>query len=79
MEARGIILNTVARAEDAQRLLTAFDMVWKKMEPRAGDPELVGNKLAHILISIGNRRPNLHSAELAKIAARMFEAPSDQK
>ena len=79
MEARRLIFEMVARAEDAQRQLVAFEIVWKKVEPRASDPKIVGHKLAHIIISIGHRRPNLPSADLAKIAARMIDAPSDQE
>ena len=78
MRARQTIIDGAARREDVKRLLAAFDMAWKAIEPRAADPETVSDNLARRVISIGNARPELRPADLAKIVSRMFEAPREQ-
>ena len=79
MHARQIVLGGAARPEDAKRLLAAFDIAWKTISFRVGDHAAVSDNLARRLVSIGNFRPELQPAELAKIASRLFDAPSDRE
>ena len=77
MRARQTVVDGAARPEDAKRLLAAFDIAWKAISFRVGDQAAVSDNLA--LVSIGNYRPELQPADLAKIVARLFDAPSDRE
>ena len=79
MRARQTVLDGAARPEDAKRLSAAFDIAWKAISFRVGDQAAVSDNLARRLVSIGNFRPELQPADLAKIVARMFDAPSDRE
>jgi hypothetical protein len=79
MKARQMIIDALPRSEDRKRLLAAFDIAWKTIAPRAGDPAAVSENLARWLVSVGNGHPKLSSAELAKRVMRMFHAPSDRE
>ena len=59
MKARQMIIDALPRSEDDKRLLAAFDIAWKKIAPRAGDPAAVSENLARWLVSVGNGHPNL--------------------
>jgi hypothetical protein len=78
MRARQTVSDGAARPEDAKRLLAAFDIAWKAIAPRIGDQAAVSDNLAWRLVTIGNFRPELQPADLAKIVSRMFDAPSDR-
>ena len=73
MRARQTVSDGAARPEDAKRLLAAFDIAWKAIAPRVGD-----HALAWRLVTIGNFRPELQPADLAKIVSRMFDTRSDR-
>ena len=60
---------------DAERLHDAFNLAWKKIGKRAGDPAAVRANLARLIVFMGIRRRELKSAALAKIVGRMFNAP----
>ena len=57
MKARQMIIDALPRSEDHKRLLAAFDIAWKKIAPRAGDPAAVSENLARWLVSVGNGQP----------------------
>jgi hypothetical protein len=78
MKARKTLVDHATRPEDVDRLLAAFDIAWSAVEKRVGDKATVSEKLAHLIVSLGNHRPELQPAELAKLASRMFEAPPDR-
>jgi hypothetical protein len=67
MRARQIVSDGAAGPEDAKRLLAAFDMAWRTIAPRVGDQAVVSENLARRLVTIGNFRPELQPADLAKI------------
>ncbi len=76
MKARQRIIDGASR-EEAKRLLAAFDLAWKSLESRAGDPETVSENIARHLLSIGRVRPELRPSDLAEIVCRMFNAPRE--
>jgi hypothetical protein len=78
MKARKTLVDNATRPEDVDRLIAAFDIAWSAVEKRVGDEAAVSEKLAHLIVSLGNHRPELQPAELAKMAARMLEAPMDR-
>ena len=73
MRARQTVVDGAARPEDAKRLLAAFDIAWKAIAPRVGDQAAVSDNLARRLVSIGNYRPELQPADLAKIVTSFPE------
>jgi hypothetical protein len=79
MRARQTVVNGAERPEDAKRLLAAFDIAWKAISFRVGDQAAVSDNLARRLVSIGNYRPELQPADLAKIVTSFFDAPSDRE
>ena len=79
MRAQQTVLDGAARPEDAKRLLAAFDIAWKAISFRVGDQAAVSDNLARRLVSIGNFRPELQPADLAKMVSRMFDARSDRE
>ena len=79
MKARQTVIDGAARPEDAKRLLAAFDIAWKVIAPRVADNAAVSDNLARRLVSIGNYRPDLPPADLAKMVSRMFDARSDRE
>ena len=79
MRARQTVLDGAARPEDAKRLLAAFDIAWKAISFRVGDQAAVSDNLARRLVTIGNFRPELQPADLAKIVTSFFDAPSDRE
>ena len=79
MRARQTVVDGAARPEDAKRLLAALDLAWKVIAPRVGDQAAVSDNLARRLVSIGNYRPELQPADLAKIVTSFFDAPSDRE
>jgi hypothetical protein len=79
LRARQTVVEGAARPEDAKRLLAAFDIAWKAISFRVGDQAVVSDNLARRLVSIGNYRPELQPADLAKIVTSFFDAPSDRE
>jgi hypothetical protein len=79
MRARQTVVKGAARPEDAKRLLAAFDIAWKAISFRVADHAAVSDNLARRIVSIGNFRPELKPADLAKIVTSFFDAPGDRE
>lgn len=68
-----IIADDAQRTDDIVRLREAFHMAWEKVEARVADGPDFRQRLATLIVTMGNRRHDIDATELAASVARMFE------
>jgi hypothetical protein len=78
MDPYEIIKDGATNGADIQRLRKAFDLAWKKLEDRVGDKTYVRERLARLIVQFGNHRTAIDAEELARLAARTYDARIDQ-
>ncbi len=77
--AYSIIKGSAQRCADISRLRSAYDEVWANLKGRIGDEEGVSERLAALIVAVGNRRPEADASEVARIVERPFHPSRDQE
>lgn len=54
------------------KLEEAFELLWSVLKLRAGDPNIVRNRLARLIVTYDRYHPDATADELAKSVLRMF-------